>query len=103
MVISPELWRKIFKPMWAEFFSTLKRINPNLKILYHSDGVIDPIIPDMIEVGLDVLGANGPVPVVIRRDGPGYVAIEFDTSPTIYPQSTRSTAGGFSTMACSME
>jgi hypothetical protein len=23
------------------------------------------------------------VPVVIRRDGPGYVAIEFDTSPTI--------------------
>ena len=60
MAISPELWRKIFKPMWAEFFSTLKKINPNLKIFYHSDGVIDPIIPDMIEVGLDGLNPIQP-------------------------------------------
>jgi uroporphyrinogen decarboxylase len=60
MAISPELWRKLFKPMWAEYFSTLKRINPNLKIIYHSDGVIDPIIPDMIEVGLDVLNPVQP-------------------------------------------
>jgi len=46
----------------AEYFSTLKRINPDLKILYHSDGVINPIIPDMIEIGLDVLNPyNRPV------------------------------------------
>jgi uroporphyrinogen-III decarboxylase len=25
MAISPELWRRIFKPMWAEFFSELYR------------------------------------------------------------------------------
>ena len=60
MAISPELWRRFFKPMWAEFFSELKRLNPRLKIIYHSDGVIDPIIPDMIEIGLDVLNPIQP-------------------------------------------
>lgn len=60
MAISPELWRNIFKPMWAEYFGQLKRINPNLKIMYHSDGVINPVIPDLIEVGLDVLNPIQP-------------------------------------------
>jgi uroporphyrinogen decarboxylase len=60
MAISPALWRKVFKPMWAEYFSELKRLNPRVKIIYHSDGAIDPIIPDMIEVGLDVLNPIQP-------------------------------------------
>ncbi|MBN2577964.1 MAG: hypothetical protein JXB10_03155 [Pirellulales bacterium] len=60
MLLSPALWRKIFMPRWAEFFSTLKRINPEVKIAYHSDGMIEPIIPDMIEVGLDVLNPVQP-------------------------------------------
>ncbi len=60
MAISPALWRKVFKPMWAEYFSELKRLNPRVKIMYHSDGAIEPIIPDMIEVGLDVLNPIQP-------------------------------------------
>jgi len=60
MMISPAMWRKIFKPRWAEFFAALKAINPAVKIAYHSDGMIDPIIPDMIEVGLDVLNPVQP-------------------------------------------
>ena len=60
MIVSPEIWRSIFKPRWAKFFSEIKAINPNVKIAYHSDGVIDQIIPDMIEVGLDVLNPIQP-------------------------------------------
>jgi len=60
MLISAALWRRIFKPMWAEFFTELKRLNPHLKIIYHSDGVIEPIITDMIEIGLDVLNPVQP-------------------------------------------
>ncbi len=70
MAISPALSRKVFKPMWGEFFAALKRINPDLKILYHSDGAIDPIIPDMIEVGLDVLNPVQPAcmdPAAIKK------------------------------------
>jgi uroporphyrinogen decarboxylase len=60
MLISPELWRRTFKPRWAEFFGILKQLNPSLKIAYHSDGAIEPIIPDLIEVGLDVLNPVQP-------------------------------------------
>lgn len=60
MLISPEQWRRLFKPKMANFISTLKKINPNLKIAYHSDGNIMPIIPDLIEVGLDVLNPIQP-------------------------------------------
>ena len=35
-------------------------MNPYLKIAYHSDGVIYPIIPDLIEIGVDVLNPVQP-------------------------------------------
>jgi len=60
MIISPEMWRRVLKPRMAAFFSALKRTNPNVKIAYHSDGLIDPIIPDLIEIGLDVLNPVQP-------------------------------------------
>ncbi|HKL43273.1 MAG TPA: uroporphyrinogen decarboxylase family protein [Clostridia bacterium] len=60
MLISPELWRKFFKPKMARFISELKNINPKLKVAYHSDGIIYPIIPDLIEIGLDVLNPVQP-------------------------------------------
>ncbi len=60
MIMSPALWRRIFKPRMARFFAELKAINPDLKIAYHSDGVVQPIIPDLIEIGLDVLNPIQP-------------------------------------------
>ena len=60
MLISPDTWRKHLKPRMATFISTLKNINPDLKVAYHSDGVITPIIPDLIEIGLDVLNPIQP-------------------------------------------
>jgi uroporphyrinogen decarboxylase len=60
MMISPRMWRKYFKPRMATFISDLKGINPNLKVAYHSDGNIEPIIPELIEIGLDVLNPIQP-------------------------------------------
>ncbi|MFC1538672.1 uroporphyrinogen decarboxylase family protein [Candidatus Latescibacterota bacterium] len=60
MIISPDTWRTFFKPRMAEFFSSLREINPDIKIAYHSDGNIEPIIPDLIEIGLDVLNPVQP-------------------------------------------
>jgi uroporphyrinogen-III decarboxylase len=60
MLISPKTWRHFFKPLMATFISTLKSINPGLKVAYHSDGNISPIIPDLIEIGLDVLNPIQP-------------------------------------------
>jgi uroporphyrinogen decarboxylase len=60
MLISPATWRRFLKPRMATFISTLKRINPDVKVAYHSDGNITPIIPDLIEIGLDVLNPVQP-------------------------------------------
>lgn len=71
MLISPGLWRKFFKPKMAEFIATLKNINPDIKIAYHSDGNIYPIIPELIEIGIDVLNPIQPAsmdPAKIKKD-----------------------------------
>jgi len=60
MLMSPKLWRKYFKPRMAKLYSELKAINPDLKIAYHSDGYIYPIIDDLVEIGLDILNPIQP-------------------------------------------
>lgn len=60
MLIPPEMWRRIFKPRFASVFKSLKQFNPNIKIAYHSCGSIVPIIPDLIEIGLDILNPLQP-------------------------------------------
>jgi len=60
MLISPKMWRKFLKPRMAHFIAEVKAINPQLKVAYHSDGVIHPIIPELIEIGIDVLNPIQP-------------------------------------------
>jgi uroporphyrinogen decarboxylase len=60
LLISPAAWRRFLKPRLATFIETLKGINPELKIAYHSDGDISPLIPELIEIGLDVLNPIQP-------------------------------------------
>lgn len=60
MLMSPRHWRRYLKPLMANFISELKAINPQVKVAYHSDGSIYPIIPELIEIGLDVLNPVQP-------------------------------------------
>ncbi len=60
MLISPAHWRRFLKPRLAEIIASLKKINPDLKVAYHSDGNIYPIIPDLVKIGLDVLNPVQP-------------------------------------------
>lgn len=61
MLMSPKMWRTYFKPRMAELIECLRAINPGIKIAYHTDGVIYPIIPDLIEIGIDVLNPIQPL------------------------------------------
>jgi uroporphyrinogen decarboxylase len=60
MMFSPDQWRRFLKPKMAHFISSLKAINPAVKLAYHSDGMIMPIIPELIDIGLDVLNPVQP-------------------------------------------
>jgi uroporphyrinogen decarboxylase len=71
MLISPRMWRKFLKPRMANFIAEVKGINPQVKVAYHSDGLIYPIIPDLIEIGLDVLNPIQPAsmdPARLKRE-----------------------------------
>jgi len=60
MIISPKLWREVFKERMKYVIGELKKINPNIKIAYHSCGSYFPIMGDLIEVGVDILNALQP-------------------------------------------
>ncbi len=71
MMISPRMWQKYFKPRMANFIAELKGINPNLKVAYHTDGNVEPILPELIEIGLDVLNPIQPAsmdPAKIKKE-----------------------------------
>jgi len=60
MMMDPDLWRKEMKPRVARIFAAAKEIKPDIHIAYHSDGYIEPIIPDLIETGVDILNPIQP-------------------------------------------
>jgi len=71
MLMSPRMWRTYFKPRMAELIAALRAINPGIYIAYHSDGVVYPIIPDLIEIGVDVLNPIQPAamdPVYLKNE-----------------------------------
>lgn len=60
MMMNPEIWRKWLKPLLKKVIKSAKDINPDIIAYYHSDGVIYDIIPDLIEIGVDVLNPIQP-------------------------------------------
>lgn len=60
MIISPETFREMIKPKMGYMIGELRKRNKNIKIAFHSDGYIEPIIPDLIEVGVDLLNPIQP-------------------------------------------
>ncbi|MBN1264975.1 MAG: hypothetical protein JXA25_05735 [Anaerolineales bacterium] len=70
LLISPALFREFFKPRYTELIRFI-RGRTNAKVFFHCDGAIIPIIPDLMEMGVDVLnplqpGAQGMNPGAIK-------------------------------------
>ncbi len=60
MMLSVPAWRAIDKPLFAGMIAAVKRANPSVRIMYHSDGDLREIIDDLIEVGVEVLNPIQP-------------------------------------------
>lgn len=67
MLISPAHWRLFLKPRLARFISEVKAINPAVKVAYHSDGVIDPIVAELAEIGVDILNPLQPSCIDVEK------------------------------------
>lgn len=74
MMISPTHWREFFKPRLAGIIGAARAIKPDLRVLYHSDGYFEPIIPDLIEIGVNAINPLQPEHMdalrIRRRFGP---------------------------------
>ncbi len=60
IMMSQELYREWIKPRFAKVIKAAKAVKPDLLFSFHSCGYIEPFIPDLIEVGVDVLNPVQP-------------------------------------------
>ena len=60
MMMSPDMWRKWFKPRMAKVIEAARSVKPDVHVWYHSDGDVRDIIPELIEIGVDVLNPVQP-------------------------------------------
>jgi len=58
LMISPKHWRKLVKPHHQRIIDLIHSYNK--PVMYHCDGAIAPLIPELIEIGVDVLNPIQP-------------------------------------------
>jgi uroporphyrinogen decarboxylase len=58
LIMSPASWRRLIKPRLARLFAPFRE--RGLPVLMHSDGQIQKILPDLVEIGLTVLNPAQP-------------------------------------------
>ena len=56
LIISPETWRKFYKPAYAKMFEPAKARGKHIH--FHTDGLTWEILHDLVEVGVDVLNVQ---------------------------------------------
>jgi uroporphyrinogen decarboxylase len=60
MMISPQLWRETIKPRLAQVIAAAKAAHPDILIFYHGDGNMARIVPELIEIGVEILNPVQP-------------------------------------------
>lgn len=58
LMISPKLWREVFKERYKKQFDLVHSYG--MHVYFHCCGYIYDIIPDLIEIGVDILNLNQP-------------------------------------------
>ena len=61
-IMSPKMFRQFIKPCIERLVRTVKEHNLDMKVMLHSDGAITKFLPDIIELGIDVIHPLEPLP-----------------------------------------
>jgi len=56
LLISPALWRELLKPLYKEYCDLIHQAGKY--VFFHSDGHIEEIFDDLLEVGIDALNSQ---------------------------------------------
>jgi uroporphyrinogen decarboxylase len=55
MMISPAVWRRYFKPRLKIWIDEVRQECPKLWFMFHSDGNMEPVFEDLIEIGFNAI------------------------------------------------
>ena len=69
-LISPDMYRKLFKPWHTKLWKRVKELAPHVNIQLHCCGGIEPLLGDLIEAGLESVN---PVQISCTGMGPRYL------------------------------
>jgi uroporphyrinogen decarboxylase len=72
-LIAPRMFRDQIKPRLRTLIAHIRRLAPHARLFFHSCGNVRPLIPDLIEIGVEILNpvhinARGMEPVALKRD-----------------------------------
>ena len=72
-LISPRMYRQQIKPHWQVVLGRVRALAPQARLFFHSCGNVRPLIPDFIEMGVEILNpvhirAQGMEPAALKRD-----------------------------------
>jgi uroporphyrinogen decarboxylase len=75
MMIGPHHWREFFKLRLARIVGAARAIKPDMRVLFHSDGYFEPIVGDLMEIGVNAINPLQPEHMdaarIRERFGPG--------------------------------
>lgn len=72
-LISPRMFRRQIKPRLQVLFARIRQLAPHARLFFHSCGNVRPLLPDFIEIGVEILNpvhirAKGMEPAALKRD-----------------------------------
>ncbi len=72
-LISPRLFRRLAKPRMVLLFGRLRHLAPRAKAFFHAGGNSRPLLPDFVQLGIDIVnppspGAFGIEPDALKRE-----------------------------------
>lgn len=72
-LVSPDHFRQYYKAHIARIIKAIKDLAPKAKLIFHSCGNIRPLLPDFIEIGIDIINpvhinAAGMEPYQLKKD-----------------------------------
>lgn len=60
LLVSPEIYRERIRPFHASVIASAREVNPDLPVKYHSDGKLTALLPDLIEIGVNIVNPVQP-------------------------------------------
>ena len=60
LIVGPRLYRSAIKPFHAQVVGTARDLAPDVPVLYHSDGNLTDLLPDLVDIGVTAINPAQP-------------------------------------------